>query len=63
MFITNKEKDWMKQSIQILQQQVRHLAEKTNQSQKICNEDEAPWGLKSDGTPRKRPGRPPVVKP
>jgi hypothetical protein len=24
---------------------------------------EAPWGLKLDGTPRKRPGRPPFTQP
>jgi hypothetical protein len=63
MFITQKEKDWMNESILILQKQVKELAEKANESQKICNGDEAPWGLKSDGTPRKRPGRPPVIKP
>jgi hypothetical protein len=24
----------------------------------VSNDDEAPWGRKADGTPRKRPGRP-----
>lgn len=55
MFISNKEKDWMMASIQILQKQVQELADKAEQAMK---KPDAPWGLKADGTPRKKPGRP-----
>lgn len=59
MFITNKEKDWMMASIQILQKRVEELEalKKIN----IARTPEAPHGLKMNGTPRKRPG-PPIKK-
>jgi hypothetical protein len=59
MFITNKEKDWMMASIQILQEKVKALSDHVEQLEKIniAKTPNAPWGLKMDGTPRKRPGR------
>jgi hypothetical protein len=59
MFITNKEKDWMMASIQILQKRVKELADEAEALKKIniARTPNAPWGLKLDGTPRKRPGR------
>jgi hypothetical protein len=57
MFITSKEKDWMMASIQILQQQVKELEEKFAKYHRVYTTEEAPWGLKKDGTPCKRPGR------
>ena len=64
MFITNKEKDWMMASIQILQEKVKDLSNHVEQLEKIniAKTPEAPWGLKMNGLPRKRPGRPPVTK-
>lgn len=60
MFITNKEKDWMMASIQILQKRVEELAAEAEALKKIniARTPEAPYGLKMDGTPRKQPGRP-----
>jgi hypothetical protein len=64
MFITNKEKDWMMASIQILQKRVEELASEAEALKKIniARTPEAPYGLKMNGTPRKRPGRPAVTK-
>jgi len=64
MFITNKEKDWMMTSIQILQKRVEELASEAEALKKIniARTPEAPHGLKMNGTPRKRPGRPPLTK-
>ena len=73
MFISNYEKEQMRVSIRTLQAQVTHLfAEiKELKSNKVVKQkpapkiifrtDEAPWGYKKDGTPKKRPGR--AIKP
>lgn len=70
MFISNYEKEQMRVSIRTLQAQVKQLFEEiatlkaADKSKKISQRvilfktDEAPWGYKKDGTPRKRPGRP-----
>ena len=68
MFISNYDKEEMRISIRTLQAQVLHLFEeiKTLKAAKqkpktrslILRTDEAPWGYKKDGTPKKRPGRP-----
>lgn len=67
MFISNYEKEQMRVSIRTLQAQVVHLSDeikelKASRATKkkpspIFKTDEAPWGYKKDGTPRKRPGR------
>jgi hypothetical protein len=63
MFITNKEKDWMMASIQILQKRVMELEQEAQALKKIniARTPSAPYGLKMDGTPRKRPGRAPTT--
>ena len=73
MFISNYEKEQMRVSIRTLQAQVIHLfdeikelkASKTAMKKPtpIFKTDEAPWGYKKDGTPRRRPGRPIYTKP
>jgi hypothetical protein len=73
MFISNYDKEQMRVSIRTLQAQVIHLFDelkelKANKVVKkkpmpklIFRTDEAPWGYKKDGTPKKRPGR--AIKP
>jgi hypothetical protein len=66
MFITKAEKNEMQMAIRSLQAKVRDLEiEATWTKNKVSNKrnaiirtDEAPWGFKKDGNPRKRPGRP-----
>jgi len=68
MFISNYEKEQlrisirkMEQELKVLQSTVFLLTEKINEkkaSKVIFKTEEAPWGYKKDGTPRKRPGRP-----
>jgi hypothetical protein len=69
MFISNYEKEQMRVSIRTLQAQIVQVmgelkALKDIQKPKkalkpiIFRTDEAPWGYKKDGTPKKRPGRP-----
>jgi len=67
VFISNYEKEQIRVSIRTLQAQVVHLSDeikelKASRATKkkpspIFRTDEAPWGYKKDGTPRKRPGR------
>jgi hypothetical protein len=69
MFISNYEKEQMRVSIRTLQAQVIHLFDeikelKASKAAKkkpssIFRTDEAPWGYKLDGTPKKRPGMSP----
>jgi hypothetical protein len=68
MFISRAEKTEMQQAIRSLQARVRDLEiELTWTKNKLAGKrmaivktEEAPWGHKKDGTPAKRPGRPPV---
>lgn len=73
MFISNYEKEQMRVSIRTLQAQMGQVLmelkalkaiEPPQKAPKvpIFKTDEAPWGYKKDGTPRKRPGRPKLVK-
>jgi hypothetical protein len=66
MFITSAEKEDMRISIRTLQAEMSALIKEFNafraSKQKpapklIFKTDEAPWGYKKDGSPRKRPGR------
>ena len=68
MFISNAEKEDMRISIRTLQAEMSALIKEFNAfrspKQKpapkvIFRTEEAPWGYKKDGTPRKRSGRPP----
>ena len=63
MFISNYEKHQLQMRISSLEVMVSRLeAEldklKPKQKPPIFRTNEAPWGYKKDGTPRKRPGRP-----
>jgi hypothetical protein len=67
MFITNAEKEDMRISIRTLQAEMSALIKEFNafrsSKQKpapkvIFRTEEAPWGYKKDGTPKKRSGRP-----
>jgi hypothetical protein len=66
MFISRKEKDELWSIVQGLQGRVRDLEieaiwlkNKTTKTRPaIVKSEGAPWGIKKDGTPRKRPGRP-----
>jgi hypothetical protein len=66
MFISKKEKDALWAIVQGLQDRVRDLEieviwlkNKTTKTRPaIVKSEGAPWGIKKDGTPRKRPGRP-----
>jgi hypothetical protein len=68
MFISNYDKEEMRVSIRTLQAQVIHLfdeikalkadKQKPKTRSLLLRTDEAPWGYKKDGSPRKRPGRP-----
>jgi hypothetical protein len=69
MFITRAEKNEMQLAIRLLQAKVKDLEiestwtknKVTNPRIKMVASSEAPWGVKKDGNPRKRPGRPPHV--
>lgn len=66
MFIARAEKKEMQLAIRSLQAKVRDLEiEVTWTKNKVLKKrpaivktDDAPWGVKKDGSPRKRPGRP-----
>lgn len=69
MFISNYEKEEMRVSIRTLQAQMVHVMDelkalkasprpKKKEKSPIFRTDEAPWGYKLDGTPKKRPGKP-----
>ena len=69
MFILTAEKDKIHQELQILRANVAMLESeiiwmkgliKAGKPQ-ILRTPEAPWGLKKNGQPRKRPGRPTQV--
>lgn len=66
MFISNHEKEDMRISIRTLQAEMSALikefnafrASKQKSSPKVIfRTEEAPWGYKLDGTPKKQPGR------
>mgnify|MGYP006919716973 CR=1 FL=1 len=65
MFISNAEKENLWQTIHVLKSNVKDLeieiARLKTKSVKLhiplAKNEEAPWGLKKDGNPRKRPGR------
>jgi hypothetical protein len=67
MFISNAEKDHIKIDIIGLTARVRRLEEELallkapKKPKTIVRTEFAPWGLKLNGTPRKRPGRAPKV--
>lgn len=66
MFISRAEKEEMQLAIRTLQARVRDLEIEAawtknkvlNKRPAIVKTDDAPWGVKKDGNPRKRPGRP-----
>ena len=69
MFISNYDKEQIRVSIRTLQAQMVQVmgelkalkdVQKPKKALKpiIFRTDEAPWGYKKDGTPKKRPGRP-----
>jgi hypothetical protein len=66
MFISKAEKEEIQIKIRSLEARVRDLEiEATWTKNKVSNKrnaiirtDDAPWGFKKDGNPRKRPGRP-----
>ena len=62
MFITKTEKEWMTSSIQVLEQKVKELDEKLAKSYKVYTPEEAPYGVRANGMPRKKLGRPTVKK-
>lgn len=67
MFISKAEKEFLHETVRTLSSQVKDLQievlwlkgrqHKTRPA--IVKTEDAPWGLKRDGNPRKRPGRPP----
>lgn len=70
MFISNDEKENIRISIRTLQAEMAALIKEVNdlrvakqkpQPKVIFRTDEAPWGYKKNGSPRKRPGRKPQV--
>jgi hypothetical protein len=70
MFITNDEKENIRISIRTLQAEMAALIKEVNalkaakqkpEHKVIFRTDEAPWGYKKNGSPRKRPGRKPLV--
>jgi hypothetical protein len=69
MFISNAEKEELRDAIQTLKGQVKDLQievlwlkSRAYKSRPVfVKTDDAPWGVKKDGTPRKRPGRPAQV--
>ena len=66
MFISRNEKENLWLTIEGLQNRIRDLEveaiwlkNKTTKTRPaIVKSEGAPWGIKRDGTPRKRPGRP-----
>lgn len=66
MFISNAEKENIWQTLHDLKTRVKDLEieavrlknKSTKTHNPIVRTKEAPWGLKKDGNPRKRPGRP-----
>jgi hypothetical protein len=66
MFITRAEKEEIQTKIRGLEARIRDLEIESNRTKnKVSNKrvvlfktDDAPWGFKKDGNPRKRPGRP-----
>lgn len=66
MFISTAEKESIWQTIHDLKNRVRDLEIEavwlknkiTKTRRPTVKTPEAPWGLKQDGSPRKRPGRP-----
>ena len=66
MFITRAEKEEIQMKIRGLEARIRDLEIESNRTKnKVSNKravifrtDDAPWGFKKDGNPRKRPGRP-----
>lgn len=69
MFISKTEKEQLWIAVRSLQAKVRDLEievtwlkNKTSKTRPaIAKAEGAPWGVKKDGTPRKRPGRHPQV--
>jgi hypothetical protein len=69
MFISNYEKHQLQMrigSLEVIVSRLENQLEKLKPKQKapIFRTDEAPWGYKKDGTPKKKPGRhtPLIVK-
>lgn len=66
MFISKAEKESIHLKIRALEARVRDLEieavwlknKATKTRNPIIKTEEAPWGFKKDGNPRKRPGRP-----
>lgn len=66
MFITTAEKESIRQTLHELKTRIKDLEievvrlknKSTKTHNQIVRTKEAPWGLKKDGNPRKRPGRP-----
>lgn len=66
MFISRQEKESIWQTIHDLKNRVRDLEieavwlknKTTKNRSPIIKTEGAPWGLRKDGSPRKRPGRP-----
>ena len=56
MFISNKEKLALQEAINDLSKRLARLEEDAKPNLVTVSED-APYGLKKDGTPKKRPGR------
>jgi hypothetical protein len=69
MFISRREKEELQAMVQGLQSRLHNLEIETlwlksrinKDKRPVIKTDEAPWGYKKDGTPRKRTGRPPQV--
>lgn len=72
MFISNAEKEELRNTIRTLQSQVSHLFKEVEILRTARNQEsrrvalittkQAPWGFKVDGTPRSQPGRKSVKK-
>lgn len=71
MFISRAEKEFLHSTIATLQARVKNLEDAIltaqlaseiylSRSSAVANK-KAPWGIKKDGNPRKRPGRPRLV--
>jgi len=68
MFISNYEKHQLQMrisSLEIIVSRLEAQLDKWKPKPKplIFRTDEAPWGYKKDGTPKKRPGKPLPTKP
>ena len=68
MFISNYEKHQLQMrigSLEVIVSRLENQLDKLKPKQKppIFRTDEAPWGYKKDGTPKKRPGKPLPTKP